>query len=135
IPEGTMSTRVTGFEDWFPTLLDLAGASNVVTNDLDGISFAPTLLGIEQTDRPFLYREYHGTGGQQSVRVGDWKLVRRHLLGTATAPPRPTTELYHLSTDPSAIQNDAASNPGIVAQLVKLAATKHQPSNEFHIPF
>ena len=54
----------------------------------DGISFAPTLLGKSQPPRPFLYRGcYFGAGGQQSVRVGDWKLLHRRLLGKARNRP------------------------------------------------
>jgi hypothetical protein len=38
------------------------------------------------------------------VRVGDWKLLKRQLLGTATRPAAPTSELYNLAaaSDPAA---------------------------------
>jgi len=134
IPAGTTSSRVTGFEDWFPTLLELAGATNAGPDLLDGISFAPTLLGGRQPERPFLYREFHGAGGQQSVRVGDWKLVRRHLMGTPKQPAAPTTELYDLAADPSEKKNVAPAHPDIVARLKKLAAEQHAPSKEFPYP-
>ncbi len=101
IPAGTTSSLVTGFEDWFPTLLELASGSNAAPKNLDGISFAPTLLGGKQPECPFLYREFYGAGGQQAVRVGDWKLVRRHLLATPKNPAAPTKELYELATDPA----------------------------------
>ena len=84
-----------------PTLLELAGATVALPKNADGISIAPTLLGKRQEARPFLYREFHGDGGQQAVRVGDWKLIRRHLLGNPNKPAAPTTELYDLATDPS----------------------------------
>jgi arylsulfatase A-like enzyme len=135
IPAGTTSALVTGFEDWFPTLLDLAGASDAVPKNLDGISFAPTLLGGKQPERPFLYREFHGVGGQQAVRVGDWKLVRLHLVGTPKKPAAPVTELYNLAADPSEKQNVAAAHPDIVARLEKLAVEQHIPSKEFPFPF
>jgi arylsulfatase A-like enzyme len=134
IPGGTTSTLVTGFEDWLPTLLELAGAPEAVPKNLDGISFAPTLLGGKQPERPFLYREFHGADGQQAVRVGDWKLIRRHLLGTPTKPAAPTTELYNLAADPSERQNAAAAHPDIVAKLEKLLSEQHVPSKEFPIP-
>jgi arylsulfatase A-like enzyme len=135
ISAGTASTRVTGFEDWFPTLLELAGAANAAPKGLDGISFAPTLLGREQPERPFLYREFHGSGGQQAVRVGDWKLVRQHLLAAPKKPAAPTTELYDLAADPSEKQNVAAAHPEIVARLEKLARAQHLPSKEFPFPY
>jgi arylsulfatase A len=134
IRTGKSSTRVTGFEDWFPTLLDLAGASNLAPKDIDGISFAPTLLGRKQRARPFLYREFPNAGGQQAIRVGDWKLVRRHLLGTPKKPAAPTTELYNLATEPSEKENVAAANPKTVAKLEKLMAAQHTPSKEFPFP-
>ncbi len=134
IPAGTTATRVTGFEDWFPTLLELAGSTNPQPKNLDGISFAPTLLGQTQPERPFLYREFHGVGGQQAIRSGDWKLVRRNLLGTRAKPAAPTTELYDLANDPVEAKNVAAENPAVLARLEALLREQHQPSPEFPIP-
>jgi arylsulfatase A-like enzyme len=134
IPAGTTSAFVSGFEDWFPTLLEFAGAAQAVPKDVDGISLVPTLLGGKQPARPFLYREFHGAGGQQAVRVGDWKLVRRQLLGTLNKPAAPTTELYNLAADPSEKENVAAAHPELVAELEKLAAVQHVPSKEFPFP-
>jgi arylsulfatase A-like enzyme len=131
VPAGTTSSLVTGFEDWFPTLLELAGAKNEIPKTADGISFAPTLLGGKQADRPFLYREFHGVGGMQAVRVGDWKLVRLHLLNTPKKPAAPTTELYNLGTDPAETTDVAAEHPDIVAKLEKILAEQHAPSKEF----
>jgi arylsulfatase A-like enzyme len=134
IPSGTTSARVTGFEDWFPTLLELAGAPQAVPATVDGISFAPTLLGGQQPERPFLYREFHGVGGQRAVRAGDWMLVQRHLLDTPKAPAAPTTELFNLATDVSEKENVAAAHPDIVARLEKLMREQHSPSKEFPFP-
>ncbi|MEN9632066.1 MAG: hypothetical protein RL077_470 [Verrucomicrobiota bacterium] len=134
IPAGTTSTRVTGFEDWFPTLLELAGAPQAVPPTADGISFAPTLLGAKQPDRPFLYREFHGVGGMQAARVGDWKLVRQRLLTTPKKPADPTTELYDLSRDPQEKNNVATAHPEIVAKLTRIMVEQHTPSKEFPFP-
>jgi arylsulfatase len=134
IPPGTTSTFVSGFEDWFPTLLELTGATNALPKNLDGISFAPTLLGGKQPERPFLYREFHGAAGQQAIRVGDWKLVRRHLLGMLKNPAAPTTELFNLAADPSEKENVAAAHSDIVAKLEKLMSEQHTPSKEFPFP-
>src|SRR5439155_27288215 len=83
ISPGTTTDRVCGFEDWLPTLLALAGAKDSTPKDIDGISFAPTLLGQSQSPRPFLYREFPASGGQQSVRIGDWKGIRQNMLPVA----------------------------------------------------
>ena len=45
IKPGTVSERVTGFEDWLPTILELLGVKGIAPKDVDGISFAPSLLG------------------------------------------------------------------------------------------
>jgi len=86
IPAGRSSDRVTGFEDWISTLLDLIGAKAVTPAGLDGISFAPTLLGHEQPARPFLYREFPDYGGQVALRMGDWKGVVQNLMPRGKQP-------------------------------------------------
>jgi arylsulfatase A-like enzyme len=135
IPAGTVSARVTGFEDWLPTLLELAGAKSDTPAGIDGISFAPTLLGQTQPERPFLYREAQGTGGQQCVRVGDWKAIRLNLHLAPNAPAKKkqgagTTaiELYNLATDPAETTNVAAQNPDVVARLAAIMKREHVPA-------
>jgi arylsulfatase len=122
---------LTGFEVWMPTLLDLAGLKELAPRTADGISFAPTLLGKRQKRRPFLYREFHGYGGQQCVRLGDWKLLRRHLLGSRNQPAAPTTELYNLAADPAEKDNVAGAHPEIVAKRERIMKAQHMPSKEF----
>jgi arylsulfatase len=147
IAPGTTTARVSGFEDWLPTLLEVAGATARTPGDLDGISLVPTLLGRAQEPRPFLYRESPGYGGQQTVRVGDWKAVRQNLrprpagkaakAGKAVPAFTPgpiKTELYNLATDPTESTDVAASNPEILARLEKILLEQHVPSAEFPLP-
>lgn len=135
IAAGTTSDFVSGFEDWLPTLLDLAGEKAALPAGGDGLSIAPTLLGQKQAARPFLYRESPGYGGQQAVRMGDWKLVRQKLNPghKQKNPPPPTTELYNLAEDPSEQNDVAASHPDIVAKLVAIAKEQHTKSDLFPI--
>ncbi len=130
VAKGAVSDRVTGFEDWLPTLLDVAGAPEAVPPAIDGISFAPTLFGKKQEPRPFLYREFTGYGGQQMVRVGDWKGVRQ---GLAKAEKVPALELYDLAADPSETTDVAARHADVVARLEALLAREHVPSPAFPI--
>ncbi len=60
VPAGNTSDRVSGFEDWLPTLLELIGAKQATPSGLDGISMAPTLLGQSQEPRPFLVSRVPG---------------------------------------------------------------------------
>jgi arylsulfatase A-like enzyme len=131
VAKGVVSDRVTGFEDWLPTLVALVGASEATPPAIDGVSFAPTLLGERQEPRPFLYREFTGYGGQQMVRVGDWKGVRQ---GLAKADAAPVLELYDLRADPAESRDVAARHPDVVARLEAVLAREHAPSPVFPIP-
>ncbi|HVJ81700.1 MAG TPA: sulfatase-like hydrolase/transferase, partial [Planctomycetia bacterium] len=131
---GSTSDRVVGFEDWLPTLLELAGIAKEPPG-IDGISFAPTLAGENQPPRPFLYREAPGYDGQQCIRIGDWKLIRTNLN------PRPKAknqkagpfELYDLATDPQEKRNLANERPEFVAKLATVMRIQHHPSTLFPI--
>lgn len=136
IAAGSTSDRVTGFEDWLPTLLTLTGHAAKIPAGIDGIDFAPTLLGTSQPPRDFLYRETPGYAGQQSVRVGDWKAIRTNLN------PRPKAkdqkpgdlELYDLATDPAETTNVAAKHPEVAAKLQAILTREHVPSPQFPMP-
>ena len=125
---GTVSDRVTGFEDWAPTLLELCGNADAIPKEIDGISFAPTLLGKEQPERPFLYREFPAYGGQQSVRAGDWKAVRQNLRRPGAAV---VTELYNLAKDPTESLDLAEKETEKLAELERILSEQHVPSREF----
>ncbi len=112
VAAGSTSDRVSGFEDWIPTLLELIGEKQAAPKNIDGISLAPTLLGNTQKPRPFLYREFPSYGGQQSVRVGDWKAIRQNMTKGNL-----TIELYNLADDISEQKNVADQHPEIVKKL------------------
>ena len=133
VAAGGTSDRVTGFEDWLPTLLELIGAKEQTPRDLDGISFAPTLLGKKQEPRPFLYRESPGYGGQQCVRVGDWKAIRTNLNpGPKAKDQKPgDIELYDLAKDPGEKTDVAGKNPEVVAKLRGILEEQHVKSELF----
>jgi arylsulfatase len=135
IAAGTESDRVTGFEDWLPTLLDLVGIGDTTPERIDGISFAPTLLGESQPPRPFLYREFPAYDGWQSVRMGDWKGVRKNLAPRGRdAKAQLEIELYNLSEDVGEARNVAARHPEIVARIETIMREQHEPSRDFPIP-
>jgi arylsulfatase A-like enzyme len=143
IAPGSTHNRVCGFEDWLPTFVELAGGKETTPKEIDGISFAPTLLGQSQPERPFLYREFPAQGGQQSLRIGDWKGIRMNMLpGTgkakakqkAGAAPNMKIELYDLKSDPHETKDVADAHPEIVAKIEKLMREQHTPNSDFPFP-
>jgi arylsulfatase A len=130
VAAGTTNERVTGAEDWLPTFLELIGSKDATPNGIDGISFAPTLLGKTQPARPFLYRESQGYGGQQSVRVGNWKGIRTGLHPASAKGKQQSTalELYDLAKDPAETTDVAAQHPDVVAKLSAILKAQHVPS-------
>jgi len=143
IAGGATTDRISGFEDWLPTFAEIASPGNptaglTVPSDIDGISLLPTLLGQSQPPRECLYREFPGYGGQQSIRVGNWKAIRTGLH------PRPKdlasaksvkTELYDLAADPAETRDVADQNPDVVTKLEAMMAKEHRRSDVFPIAF
>jgi arylsulfatase A len=133
VTAGTSSDRVTGFEDWLPTLAVLA-QTTAIPASIDGIDFSPTIRGVHQAPRPFLYREFSSYRGQQSIRVGNWKAIRQNLIPGKGETPIVKTELYDLSNDISESQDVAADHSDLVTYLEKLMAANRSPSVEFPFP-
>ncbi len=134
VAPGTTSDRLTGFEDWLPTLLDVADVGTPADRPTtDGLSFLPTLRGEPMDARPFLYREFAGYGGQQAVWRGRWKAVRRGLR-KLEAGDAPVTELYDLDADPSESTDVASAHPDVVAELESIMTREHEPEPDFPLP-
>lgn len=109
IAAGATSDLACAFWDVMPTLCELTGAE--LPGSIDGISFLPTLLGRgEQRKHANLYWEIHQGGGQQAVRIGNWKAVRTGMK----KQPEPAIELFNLTSDPGEEKDVAAENPEIV---------------------
>jgi len=126
IAPGTSSDRVSGFEDWMPTLMDVVGGAGTVPDNIDGISLLPTLLGKQQPERPYLYREFPGYGGQQTIRVGPWKAVRQNM-----AKGNLDIELYNIAKDISEKHDVAKEHPELVATLARQMEAVREPSTIF----
>ncbi|WP_421918887.1 arylsulfatase [Marinifilum sp.] len=126
IKSGTKTNHVSAFWDVLPTFAEIVGAD--VPNEIDGISFLPTLLGNEnQKQHESLYWEFHERGGRQAVRKGDWKLVRYNVF----KPERTTTELYDLSVDPMENNNLAKEYPNVVHDLMEIMNQIRKESDLF----
>jgi len=124
---GSQTDHISAFWDVFPTVTEISGAS--VPEDINGISFLPTLLGNdeEQKEHEYMYWEFHERGGRQAVRKGDWKLVRYDVLD----PEKITTELYNLENDLGEENNVAEQHPEIVKELSEIMKNARTESEVF----
>ena len=112
IKTGQTSDFVGALWDFFPTFATLAGART--PENLDGVSLLPTLLGRPdlQQQHEYLYWEM-SSGGQQAVRMGDWKGVRMGVKGKPNEP----VQLFDMEHDMQEKVDVAAQNPAIATQI------------------
>jgi arylsulfatase len=122
IKPGSKSNLLSAFQDMMPTFAEVAGAT--VPLDIDGISLLPTLKGKEQSDtHPYLYWEFPAYNGQQAVRMGNWKGIRKNIF-----EGNMTIELYDLERDIQEQYDIAQSRPDIIAKIEKIMVKAHTPS-------
>jgi arylsulfatase A-like enzyme len=138
IPAGKSIDVPTGFEDWMPTLLELAGLADRIPEDIDGGSLASALMGGPVFADRSLYREL--TERQwQAVTDGRWKAIRKGARGKKGEPkqakPVVTTELYDLVADPAEAKDVAAEHPAKVKALEALMNLEHVPDANWPMPF
>jgi arylsulfatase A-like enzyme len=124
IKAGSTSDHLAAFWDFAPTVLEIIGEP--APSGIDGISYAPTILGRpdDQKKHDYLYWELLVKDkGCQAVRQGDWKAIRNGLNNKI--------ELYDLSNDAAEKNDLAAGNPGKVAHFEKLLASARTHSSVF----
>lgn len=102
--EPGVTDHVSAFWDWLPTACELIGVE--APSGIDGISFAPTLLGSAETQKnhPYLYWRWSKF---RAVRKGPWKGVQ---TGDQLA-------LFDLRADLGESQDIAAEHPEVVAEI------------------
>ena len=122
IEAGSKSDHVSAFWDVMPTFGELV--KQEVPEDIDGLSFLPTLMGEqEQKDHEFLYWEFPAYQGQQAVRMGDWKGIRKNIF-----KGNMKLELYDLSKDPTELDDIADANPEVVKKIEAIMKDEHTPA-------
>lgn len=111
-------------DDFFPTLLDMAGCRNVKTpQKVDGLSLAPLLKGMPfPANRPLLFhqpnnwgelgRQAEQYGASTALRQGDWKLIYRHR--------DQSFELFNLKKDIGEKENLASREPKKVKEMASV---------------
>lgn len=120
IAPGKTTNLPAAFYDLLPTLVDLGGGP--LTIPTDGVSLLPTLTGRGRQQRhEYLFWDFDGYGGQQAVRLGDWKAVRQNI-----AKGERRIELYDLARDPGEKNNVAAANPRLIRRIERIIAVSHE---------
>jgi arylsulfatase A-like enzyme len=123
-PPGSSSAALTAFWDWMPTFAELIDVP--LTQHTDGVSLLPVLRGESQpAPHDFLYFEFCTSqkpfsplpGFGQSVRRGDWKLVRFNVSQS--------WQLYNLRSDVGETNDVAHQQPNLVAKLAAIAREQH----------
>ena len=122
---GRTTDHISGFQDVLPTVCEIAGAKT--PKNIDGISFLPTILGKgDQRTHAFLYWEFPGYGGQQAVRLGDWKAIRQSMH-----KGNMKIQLFNLADDLGETNDLAARHPEIVERMAKIMREQRTPSKVF----
>ncbi len=117
-------------EDFFPTILEMAGVSDYsVPQTVDGVSFAGLLAGTAATDpsRSLVWNTPNtwipveneeigqGYGQTCAIRRGDYKFIYFYRTGKK--------ELYNLRTDIGETTDLSAAMPELTAELGRLLGT------------
>jgi len=130
IKPGTVSEHIGSFQDFMPTLAEIAGTK--IPEVTDGISILPTYLGQskKQKQHPYLYWEEQRNRDPKkallrAIREGDWKAVQVGLQGDM--------EIYNLKDDISETTNLADKYPEKVARYKKLF--KESSTYTPHFPY
>lgn len=126
IQAGQKSDFIGSFWDILPTFANIAGEK--IPQNIDGVSFANTLLGIpDQKQHRYLYWEFHEQGGKQAVRYGKWKGVRLKAKENRQSP----VALYDLSVDPREELNIANRHPEVVKEIERFMLESRTESAVF----
>jgi arylsulfatase A-like enzyme len=122
VAAGSSSSHISAFWDILPTISELTGAELPI--GMDGISMVPVLLGEDnQKEHEFLYWEFPAYGGQQAVRMGDWKAIRRNLLNGDIE-----VELYNLADDHTEQQDISGEYQDVLGRIEDIMLQEHVES-------
>ncbi len=119
IAAGSTSDHISAFQDFLPTCTDLLALDT--PKDINGLTMLPTFLGETKKQRQHEYL-YWELNGQQAIRMGDWKAIRRNLG---------ETRLYNLKDDIGEQKEVSAQNPELARKLTALFTTARTESQLF----
>lgn len=114
------SDHISAFWDVLPTICELTNQR--IPRNTDGISFLPTLLGKKQKRHEYLYWEFPAYGGQQAVRLGKWKGIRKNIQKEDNL----RIELYNLEKDIQEQNNVADKYPNVIKRMTTIMREEHE---------
>jgi arylsulfatase A len=130
IKKGTVTNAIVSGVDFYPTLLEIAGAEKPENQILDGKSMVSVLLRNEcDKDRAIFwhYPVYHHDVPAGAVRKGNWKLVENLVTRTVS--------LYDLETDISETTDISKAFPEKTRELYSLLKQwQKEVKAEFPVP-
>lgn len=120
VKAGSTSDMISATIDMMPTLCELLHAD--APKGIDGISILPEILGKKQEQQhDYLYWEFPEYGGQQAVRMGNWKGVILNIKKDNNT----TLQLYDLSNDIQEQHDVANEYPDIVKKIEGIMKKEH----------
>ena len=129
IKKKTKTNHISAFQDFYATVCDILNIEK--PKSVNGLSFLPTLKGENQENHKYLYWEIQGKGGQQAIRYGNWKGLKKNLLNG-----KQKLKLYNLDNDIQELNDMSEEFPEIVNNLeIFLKEARTTPSvKQFIIP-
>jgi arylsulfatase A-like enzyme len=124
IRPGTKSDHISAFWDFLPTCTEIVNVKN--PENIDGISFLPTLLGKPENQKEHVYL-YWERNQYQAIRRGNMKAVI-HCINEAQEP---IVEIYDLEKDPFEKTDVASSMPELKKEFLEMAKSAHVDSPIF----
>lgn len=123
IKAGSETNHMSAFWDMMPTLCELTDIN--APDDIDGISFLPTLLGEteKQKRHEYLYWEFYEKGGRRAAMTQKWKAVQLDMKKGGSK-----IMLFDLENDLSEQNDLAKKNPQVVAKFKNIFKEAHTPS-------
>ncbi len=122
IKQGSTSDLPSAFWDFLPTACELAGVE--LPDNIDGLSYLPTLLGENDRQQHHEYLYWASLEGATSigVRMQNWKLVQYRPRRNQKTPAAGSNDwrLYNLATDIGEKQDIAKEHREVVEKILGL---------------
>ena len=110
IKKETKTNHISSFQDFYATVCDILNIEPPY--EIDGLSFYPTLKDENQIEHNYLYWEKASKSGQQGIRYGKWKGIKKNLQNG-----KQKLKLYNLDEDILELNDIAEKHPEIVSKL------------------